>query len=388
MPELSSADTIGVPPRPRPDRQNLPVRLQDCTHLSIPQLIAENRRLRLLAEVADTVTRRLSLDHQLPHLIELIAQALDAERGTLFLYDRETHELFSRVVSGQRIAEIRIPATTGIAGAVFTAGTAEIIPDAYQDSRFNPEIDRHTGYRTRNILCVPLRNRDDAVIGVTEVLNKRSGDFGPDDLALAEAMTRQASNALAQALLVEQLERTECALQRTNRALRTLSRGNQVLGQAGSEAVLMSEMCRVIVEDGGYRLAWIGMPQHDPDKSVIPVAWAGDGAAEMKARARISWGDDIYGRGTCGRAIRSGEPQTSQDVAADPSMAPWHAEALQEGFSSTAALAPQGGRRDLRGADDLCRRARRLSSRRTRPAAGAGRQLRLWNPLDPRPHRA
>src|SRR5712692_7211556 len=115
------------------------------------QLIDEVRRLRVLAEVADTVTQQLSLDHQLPRLIDLITEALDAERATLFLYDRDTGELLSRVLSGEGVAEIRIPAKIGIAGAVFTAGVAEIIPDAYQDSRFNPEVDRQTGYRTRDI---------------------------------------------------------------------------------------------------------------------------------------------------------------------------------------------------------------------------------------------
>lgn len=173
------------------------------------QLIGEMRRLRVLAEVADTVTQELSLDHQLPRLIDLIAEALEAERATLFLHDHDSGELFSRVLRGEGIAEIRIPATAGIAGAVFSAGIAEIIPDAYQDCRFNPEIDRRSGYHTRNVLCVPLRNREARVIGVTQILNKRAGDFGADDLSLAEAINRHAASALEQALLVERLERAQ-----------------------------------------------------------------------------------------------------------------------------------------------------------------------------------
>ncbi len=172
-------------------------------------LIDEVRRLRVLAEVADTVTQALSLDYQLPRLIDLITEALKAERATLFLYDRDDGELFSRVLLGDGVTEIRLPATAGIAGAVFSSGIAEIIPDVYQDPRFNLEIDRQTGYRTRNILCLPLRNRDGQVIGVTEVLNKSSGDFGADDLALAEAISRHAASALEQALLVERLEQAQ-----------------------------------------------------------------------------------------------------------------------------------------------------------------------------------
>jgi adenylate cyclase len=177
--------------------------------LPAKQLIDEVRRLRMLAEVADTVTHALSLDRQLPRLIELIAEALDADRAALFLYDHDDGELFSRVLRGEGVTEIRMPATAGIAGAVFTAGIAEIIPDVYQDPRFNPQIDRQTGYRTRNILCIPLRNRDGQTIGVTEVLNKRSGDFAEADLALAEAINRHAANALEQAFLIERLERAQ-----------------------------------------------------------------------------------------------------------------------------------------------------------------------------------
>ena len=164
------------------------------------------RRLSVLVEVADTVTQRLSLDHQLPRLIELIVEALDAERATLFLHDADAGELFSRVAGGEGVSEIRMPQNVGIAGSVFGSGVAEIITDAYRDARFNPEVDRRTGYRTRDILCVPLRNRADQVIGATQVLNKRSGPFTTADMALLEAISRHAATALEQAQMMERLE--------------------------------------------------------------------------------------------------------------------------------------------------------------------------------------
>ncbi|HYP36378.1 MAG TPA: GAF domain-containing protein [Stellaceae bacterium] len=164
------------------------------------------RRLSVLVEVADTVTQRLSLDHQLPRLIELIVEALDAERATLFLHDADAGELFSRVAGGEGVSEIRMPQNVGIAGSVFGSGVAEIITDAYRDARFNPEVDRRTRYRTRDILCVPLRNRADQVIGATQVLNKRSGPFTTADMALLEAISRHAATALEQAQMMERLE--------------------------------------------------------------------------------------------------------------------------------------------------------------------------------------
>jgi adenylate cyclase len=165
------------------------------------------RRLSVLVEVADTVNQRLSLDHQLPRLIELIAEALDAERATLFLYDADAAELFSRVAGGEGVSEIRVPQSVGIAGSVFESGVGEIIHDAYRDMRFNPEVDRRTGYHTRNILCAPLRNRAAQVIGVTQVLNKRLGPFSAADMTILNAIGRQAASALEQAQTVERLER-------------------------------------------------------------------------------------------------------------------------------------------------------------------------------------
>src|SRR6516162_3633238 len=175
---------------------------------SVPAAAASDaiRRLLVLLEVADTVTQRLSLDHQLPRLIELIVEVLDADRATLFLHDADAGELFSRVAGGDGVSEIRIPQGVGIAGSVFGSGVGEIVDDANRDPRFNPEIDRQTGYRTRSILCVPLRNRADQVIGVTQVLNKRSGRFAASDMALLEAISRHAASALEQAQMVERLE--------------------------------------------------------------------------------------------------------------------------------------------------------------------------------------
>lgn len=173
------------------------------------RLVDGFRHLSALVEVSEIVTQRFSLDHQLPRLIELITELLNAERATLFLHDPESGELFSRVAQGEGITEIRVSDTEGIVGSVFGSGVTEIIADAYGDRRFNREVDRRTGYRTRNLLSVPLRNQAGQVIGVTQVLNKRSGTFTEIDVALVEAINRQAANALNQARLVEQLEQQQ-----------------------------------------------------------------------------------------------------------------------------------------------------------------------------------
>jgi adenylate cyclase len=167
------------------------------------------RRTTALADIANRVNDSLSLDVLFPRLMEVVTEALNADRSTLFLHDPETGELFSRVLQGDTIGEIRFPSQLGVAGSVFTSGIAEIITDAYADARFNQEVDRQTGYRTRNILCVPIRNKKREVIGVTQVLNKLSGEFDSEDQRLLEGLSLQASAALENARLFEKVERQQ-----------------------------------------------------------------------------------------------------------------------------------------------------------------------------------
>jgi adenylate cyclase len=167
------------------------------------------RRTTALADIANRVNDSLSLDVLFPRLMEVVTEALNADRSTLFLHDPETGDLFSRVLQGDTIGEIRFPSNLGVAGSVFTRGAAEIIGDAYADTRFNQDVDRKTGYRTRNILCVPIRNKKREVIGVTQVLNKLSGDFDAEDKRLLEGLSLQASAALENARLFEKVERQQ-----------------------------------------------------------------------------------------------------------------------------------------------------------------------------------
>lgn len=165
-------------------------------------------KIAALLEVANRVSDTLSLDTLLQRMMEITASALRVERSTLFLHDAEHQELYARALVAQSgVDEIRFAHHLGIAGAVFTTGQPVIIPDAYADPRFNREVDRKTNYHTRNILCAPIRTRDNTIIGVTQLLNKTDGDFTVDDLTLVAAITSQASAALQNAQLFEQVQR-------------------------------------------------------------------------------------------------------------------------------------------------------------------------------------
>ena len=169
----------------------------------------EGRRLRL-AELLLKVSRRMaqcdSLDDVLHTLVEMTAAEVEAERGSLFLNDPGTGELYARVAQGRFKREIRLANNTGIAGHVFTTGEAAIVDDAYGDSRFNREIDEQSGFTTRNIACVPIKVANGEIVGVLETLNKRKGNFTRRDLEVLDAMVAQGTLALGTAQLIERMK--------------------------------------------------------------------------------------------------------------------------------------------------------------------------------------
>lgn len=162
-------------------------------------------RLSILLKIGLRLTAERDVDRLLRMIIEETTAVMAAERSSLFLIDREKDEMWAKIAQGAETVEIRFPVGTGIAGTVGRTGDSINIPDAYQDSRFNPEFDRRTGFRTRSILCAPLLNTQGAVIGAVQVLNKQGGPFTADDEALLAAMASQAAVALENADLYRKL---------------------------------------------------------------------------------------------------------------------------------------------------------------------------------------
>ncbi len=164
------------------------------------------REVELLLDISRKMSAMDSLDEVLKVLVELSTSQLNAERGTLFLNDPNTNELYSRVAMGNFTREIRILNTNGIAGYVFNKGEGLIIPDAYADPRFNRNVDEQTGFVTRSILCVPIKTSKGETIAVAQVLNKKKGRFNRNDLRLFEAMMEQGSLALQSLQFIERME--------------------------------------------------------------------------------------------------------------------------------------------------------------------------------------
>ncbi|WP_417516370.1 GAF domain-containing protein [Minwuia sp.] len=166
------------------------------------------KQLQMMLDVSRQVAALDTLDAVLDTLVSVAVSETKAERGTLFLHDSTTGELFSRVAQGLKRHEIRILDNVGIAGHAFQNNEGQIIHDAYNDERFNRDVDQETGFTTRSILAAPVRNAKGEVIGVAQVLNKKDGQFTEMDLAVLEGMTTQCAITLQSMQLVERMETT------------------------------------------------------------------------------------------------------------------------------------------------------------------------------------
>ena len=162
----------------------------------------------MLLNVSRTIAAIDTLDEMLTTLVEIATTEVNAERGTIFLYDSDSDELYSRVAQGDFQREIRILSSSGVAGHVFTTGKGTIVHNAYKDDRFNPSVDEMTGYITKSILCSPIRIVKGEIIGVAQILNKKEARFTEDDMSILEAMTTQASVALQNTQFVELMKKT------------------------------------------------------------------------------------------------------------------------------------------------------------------------------------
>ncbi|SCK19886.1 EAL domain-containing protein [Vogesella sp. LIG4] len=132
-------------------------------------------------------------------------------------------------------------------------------------------------------------------------------------------------------------KRTELALARLNRAMRLVSECNSMLVRAADEAALLSSICQLIVDTGGYLMAWIGFAQFDDARLILPVAQSGAEQGYLES-IHVSWGDTPQGQGPTGTAYRLGRTQVNQNCLTNPQMAPWREAALKRGYQASIAL--------------------------------------------------
>lgn len=160
---------------------------------------ARIRRFNTLMEVSQEINRISDLHQLLDKIMEAAKVVMRADASSLFLLDEKANELYIESAQGEagaQIKQIRLPVGKGIAGWVAQKGKADLIPDAYQDNRFNPDFDKKTGYRTKSIVCVPMKFKMKTV-GVIQIINALDKEaFEEDDVPYMEALAGQAAVAI------------------------------------------------------------------------------------------------------------------------------------------------------------------------------------------------
>ncbi len=195
------------------------------------QAALQSQRLHALMEIGKQLAQERETVPLLEHIASQAARLLGCERASIFLWDRGRNELVGRPALGMPNNELRIPDTTGVVGNVIRSGTAEIVQDVRDAASWSAAIDQASGFRTRNLLCVPMKDRGGDTVGALEVMNK-ADPFTPDDVAACEALAGQIVSAL------ENVRERE-ALVRSNQELDTQARlATQIIGESEPIAAL------------------------------------------------------------------------------------------------------------------------------------------------------
>ncbi|MEG4024762.1 GAF domain-containing protein [Microcoleus sp. S13C4] len=233
--------------------------LESCQSFYV---VARNQRgVAALLRATTTLGQSLDLETTLRSVMDQARDLMQADRSTLFLLNRETNELWTKVAKadGKTMMEIRIPANRGIAGYVASTGQPLNITDAYDDPRFDPSTDQQTGYRTRTVLCMPVHNAKGELIGVTQLINKNQGTFTPSDEEFLRAFNSQAGMALQNSQLFQNVM-VEKQYQKD-------------MLQSLSDAVISTDLKGRVVTINEAALELLGCPVNQAKSKQNPQIW-------------------------------------------------------------------------------------------------------------------
>jgi signal transduction histidine kinase len=280
------------------------------------ELAREHERLLALQDIGAASGSILNIDELLSLVVTRITRVMECDRTTIYLLDEEGKDLVARVAEGEQRHEIRLPVGVGLAGWVARTGQLQNIPDVYDDHRFDPAWDQRTGYRTRSMLCVPMKNRLGRPLGVIQCLNKRHGAFTIEDEAMLSALAAQAAVTIENGRFFVQtiqknmeLLETKQQLERRVQELDVLVEIAHVSASARGldqllEGVLGRAVRAIDAEAGSILLA--------EDGGHLRFRCAIGGAPQAIARVQIP-----VGTGICGWVAQNRQPRVVNDVSAD-----------------------------------------------------------------------
>ncbi len=278
----------------------------------------ERAKLRALQDISAALGSTLDLGELLDMILDRISELMEADRSTLYLLDEETDELWSKVVQGDEVHEIRLKPGEGLAGAVASTGRPLNIKDAYQDVRFDAAWDRETGYRTRSTLCVPMKNQHGRTIGVVQVLNKHEGHFTVGDEALLTALASHAAVSIENSKLFLSVVGKNIELLDTKEKLEKKIRELDVLFEITQVAASAMELDDLLT-------GVLARTMRATDAEAASILLADEYTGDLTFRAAVGGEPDRVkrmkikaGQGISGWVAENGRPQIVNEVAADP----------------------------------------------------------------------
>ena len=271
-----------------------------------------------MKQIALAVGSTLDLDRLLELIVSKITELMEADRSTLYLTDETGTALWTKVLQADELREIRLDMGQGIAGWVAQTGKTVNIEDAYEDERFNPDVDLESGYRTRSMLCMPIRNYQGRISGVVQVLNKIGGVFTEEDEELLEAMGSQASISIENSKMYQSLVRqnislrdTQGKLERRARELDLLLEVEKQISESDSVDQLLDRLLERTTGIIGAEASSI-LLRDDQSQRLFFRSAVGD-KGEVVKQASLAAGEGI-----CGWVIKNASPLLINDPAADP----------------------------------------------------------------------
>ena len=257
----------------KPVVANTPVDLKDKQIADLHAVLEVSRELGATGELTPLLTK-----------VELAARrVLHCERATVFLLDLPKNELYSRMATG--VDGIRFSSDRGIAGEVVRTREVITVDDAYKDSRFNPEIDRQTGFKTRNMITFPLFGYDDAVVGVLQVLNKTTGPFDQWDKELVRTFGAQVGVAVQRQLLLDHYAEKQ-KIERDLNIARDIQQGLLPQEQAKADGFDIAGWNKPADQTGGDCYDYLQLPDGALAVTIADATGHGIGPALMIAECR------------------------------------------------------------------------------------------------------
>jgi len=229
-----------------------------------------------LLELIFGYVERISETRSNEEVIELLAnmgrELVEADRCTVWLWDKATHEVYTQIAQGISSGELRLPDSAGLIGHCVQSGEELIVNEPYSDSRFNKQTDRETGYVTREIMTIPMRNSEGDVIGAVQVLNKMTGDqtFSTQDLSRLRLAASYAGKSIESFLLNLEIEKTQREIIQilgTVSEARSRETGNHVRRVSAYSAIIAKHLG---MSDEEVSLINLAAPMHDLGKVSIP----------------------------------------------------------------------------------------------------------------------